>query len=112
MILTALAAYEYLCKEYAIDRYTIETKRILDILNKQLEGQSYLCGEEYTIADMMNWRWASFLVDQEYLDGKSYTNLKAWVERIEARPAVKRAGRVLGFGKDAIKERHSRADTA
>lgn len=89
----------------------METKRILDVLNKQLEGQSYLCGEEYTIADIMHWKWTSSLIGQEFLDGKSYTNLVAWSERIGARPAVQRGVRVLGWGEGAIKERHSRADT-
>ena len=96
--------------EYAIDRYTIETKRILDVLDKQLEGKSYLCGEEYTIADIMHWGWTKGLVANEFLNGSSYKNLVAWVERIGSRPAVKRGVRVLGYGADGIKERHSKAD--
>ena len=96
--------------EYAIDRYTIETKRILDVIDKQLEGQDYLCGSEYTIADMMHWKWTKALVDQEYLDGSSYRNVVAWADRIAARPAVQRAARVLGWGEDSLKERHSRSD--
>ena len=97
-------------REYAIDRYTIETKRILDVLDKQLEGKDYLCGSEITIADFMHWAWTKRLVEQEYLDGTSYKNIKKWVELVGARPAVQRGGRVLGFGPDALKERHSRSD--
>ena len=98
-------------REYAIDRYTVETKRILDVLDKALEGKQYLCGGEYTIADMMHWKWTSGLISQEYLDGSSYTNLQRWPQTIAARPAVQRGVRVLGWGDDAISERHSRADT-
>ena len=100
--------------EYAIDRYTIETKRILDILDKQLatDSRDYLCGDEYTIADIMHWRWTTSLINQEYLDGQSYKHLQAWSERIAQRPAVQRGARVLGWGEGAIPERHGRADTA
>ncbi|CAB9498159.1 GST-like protein SMU_1296 [Seminavis robusta] len=97
--------------EYAIDRYTIETKRILDVLDKALEGKQYLCGDEYTIADIMHWKWTSGLISQEYLDGASYSNLQRWSKTVAERPAVKRGERVLGWGSDAIPERHSRADT-
>ena len=98
-------------REYAIDRYTIETKRILDVLDKALEGKAYLCGDDYTIADIMHWKWTSNLIAQEdYLDGQSYKNLQRWAQSIAERPAVKRGVRVLGWGPDAIKERHSRAD--
>lgn len=96
--------------QYAIDRYTIETKRILDVLNQHLATRLYLCGDEYTIADMMHWNWTKRLLAEEFLDGSSYPNLIAWVDRIGARPAVQRGGRVLGFGPDALKERHSAAD--
>lgn len=97
--------------EYAIDRYTIETKRIMDVLDQQLEGKDYLCGDEYTIADIMHYGWTKALVSQEYLDGASYKNLVAWVARVGDRPGVKRGVRVLAYsGDDAVKERHSRAD--
>lgn len=96
--------------EYAIDRYTIETKRLLDVLNKALESKEYLCGDEITIADFMHWNWTKRLVEQEFLDGSSYTNLVKWVKKIGDRPAVIRGQRVLGFGDNGLKERHSRAD--
>jgi GSH-dependent disulfide-bond oxidoreductase len=96
--------------EYAIDRYTIETKRIMDVMDKHLQGKDYFVGDGPTIADFMHYGWTKALVEKEYLDGSSYTNLKAWVERIGARPAVKRGVRVLGFGADGLKERHSKAD--
>jgi GST-like protein len=97
--------------EYAIDRYTIETKRVLDILNKQLEGKDYICGGDGpTIADFMHWGWTKRLVEQEYLDGQSYENIVEWVDRINRRPAVQRGLRVLGWSDDALNERHSKAD--
>ena len=96
--------------EYAIDRYTMETKRILDVLDKALEGKKYLCGNDITIADFMHFQWTKHLLDQEFLDGSSYTNLVRWAADIEARPGVQRGRRVLGFGEDALHERHSRAD--
>ena len=102
----------YTCREYAIDRYTIETKRIMDVMDKHLEGKQYFCGDEYTIADIMHWKWNKGLVENPYLEGSSYKNIAAWVERVGNRPAVKRGARVLGFGPGAIKERHSRSDTA
>ena len=61
---------------------------------------------------MMHWKWTSSLIGQEYLDGSSYSNLQRWAAAIAERPAVKRGVRVLGWGEDAIKERHSKADTA
>jgi GSH-dependent disulfide-bond oxidoreductase len=96
--------------QYAIDRYTIETKRILDVLNQQLADKNYLCGDEYSIADIMHWGWTKSLIAMDYLDGQSYQNLNAWVDRIAQRPAVQKGVRVLGFGPDAVKERHSKAD--
>ena len=65
----------FLPDSYAIDRYTIETKRILGILDQALEGKQYLCGDEYTIADMMHWRWTRALLDDEHLDGSTYTRI-------------------------------------
>jgi len=81
------------------------------VLDKQLDGKEYLCGDEYTIADIMHYKWTKGLLEQEYLDGGSYKNLKRWVETIDKRPAVQRGVRVLGWGPDAIPERHSKADT-
>jgi len=100
--------------EYAIDRFTMETKRQLDVLDKHLEGKHFLCGDEYTIADMAVWPWIlcceKFYNASEFLQMESYVHLRAWRERIAARPATKRGIRVNGFGPDAVVERHSRAD--
>jgi len=60
---------------------------------------------------MMHYKWTKGLIEQEYLDGRSYKNLHRWVHTIDQRPAVRRGVRVLGFGPDAVKERHSRTDT-
>lgn len=96
--------------EYAVDRYTIETKRILSVLDTALEGKTFLCGDEITIADFMHWKWTKALLDQEFLDGPSYKNLVRWADAIGERPAVIRGQRVLGFAADGLKERHSKAD--
>jgi len=103
--------------EYAIDRYTIETKRILDVIEKNLEEKMYFCGNEITIADFMHWKWTKGLIEQEYLTGTddeegkpAYPNIKAWVDRVGDRPAVIRAQRVLGWGEGALTERHSKDD--
>ena len=77
---------------------------------KALEGKDYLCGDVYTIADIMHFKWTSGLIGQDFLNGASYKNLQRWAKSIENRPAVKRGLRVLGWGDDAVKERHSRAD--
>jgi GSH-dependent disulfide-bond oxidoreductase len=82
----------------------------MDVLNRQLEGKAYLCGDEITIADFMHYAWTKRLVEQDYLDGSSYVNLKKWVDLVGARPAVQRGVSVLGFGPDSLKERHSKAD--
>lgn len=100
--------------EYAIDRFTMETKRQLDVLDKHLNGKQYLCGAEYTIADMAVWPWIycieKFYNAGEFLALHEYTHLNAWRARIAERPATKRGIRVNGFGDGAVVERHSRAD--
>jgi GSH-dependent disulfide-bond oxidoreductase len=100
--------------EYAIDRYTMETKRQLDVLDKHLVDKQWMCGDEYTIADMAIWPWImcleKFYKASEFLQLDSYVNVKAWCGRMLARPAVQRGMRVNGFGDDAVTERHSKAD--
>ncbi|MFT5334071.1 MAG: GST-like protein, partial [Halioglobus sp.] len=82
--------------EYPINRYTMEVKRQLDVLNQNLESRHYLCGDEYTIADMANYAWYGMLVigklyeGQEFLDTASYTHVARWATEIHNRPAVKR----------------------
>lgn len=84
----------------------------MDVLEKALEGKDYFCGDDYTIADIMHYKWTASLIGNPYLKGESYTNLNRWAASIAERPAVKRGERVLGWGEGAIKERHSRADVA
>ena len=83
--------------EYAINRFTMETKRQLDLLNKELATKPYIAGEEYTIADIAIWSWYGQLVldklyknSAEFLDASSYTHLVEWAKRIENRPAVQK----------------------
>ncbi|MBX3482099.1 glutathione-dependent disulfide-bond oxidoreductase [Phenylobacterium sp.] len=98
--------------EYAIDRFAMEAKRQLDVLDRRLAESEYLGGSEYTIADMMVWPWYGLLAKGgayeagEFLDTQSYRNVQRWTDQIGARPAVKR-GRVINR---ALPERHSAAD--
>lgn len=105
--------------EYPINRFTMEVKRQLDVLNQNLESREYLCGDEYTIADMANYAWYGMLVignlyeGQEFLDVASYKNVERWANQIHARPAVKRGRRVnRSWGEEAgqMRERHSSSD--
>ena len=105
--------------EYPINRYTMETKRLLDVLDRRLAEAPYLAGENYSIADMANWPWFGGLVlgnsydAAEFLDAASYRNVITWAEKIGARPAVKR-GQIVNRGQGApetrLRERHSAAD--
>lgn len=80
--------------EYPINRYTMEVKRQLDVLDRQLAEHTYVAGEEYTIADIAIWPWYGALVlghvydAAEFLDARSYKNLVRWAEMIAQRPAV------------------------
>jgi len=105
--------------EYPINRFTMEVKRQLDVLNQNLESREYLCGDEYTIADMANYAWYGMLVignlyeGQEFLDVASYGNVERWAKQIHERPAVKRGRRVnRSWGDEAgqLRERHSSSD--
>ena len=107
--------------EYAINRYAMETKRQLDVLDRRLAEVPFVAGEDYSIADMAIWPWYGGMVlgrsynAAEFLDVTSYRNVLAWAEKIDARPAVKR-GRMVNktWGEDDEKlpERHSAADFA
>lgn len=104
--------------EYAINRYAMETKRQLDVLDRHLADHDWMAGD-YSIADMAIWPWygqmvlgRSYANSAEFLDVDSYKNLKRWAEAIEARPAVKR-GRIVNktYGDlPHLAERHSAAD--
>jgi len=112
-------AYAPVKIEYAIDRFAMETKRQLDVLDRLLATRPFVAGAEYTIADIAIWAWYGQLVlgrqysAAEFLDVTSYTHVLAWAEQIDARPAVKR-GRMVNrsFGDPAMQlhERHDAAD--
>jgi len=105
--------------EYPINRFALESKRQLDVLDKHLAEHAYLAGDEYSIADMMVWPWYGGLVlghlynAAEFLDVQSYTHLQRWAKEIEARPAVRRGAivnRTWGETYGQLRERHSGAD--
>ena len=105
--------------EYPIDRYTMEVKRQLDVLDRNLAERRFLIGDEYTIADMANWPWYGALVlhnlysAAEFLDVKSYKNVVRWAQEISERPAVRRGERVnKAWGPEELRvpERHSARD--
>ncbi|PZO94145.1 glutathione-dependent disulfide-bond oxidoreductase [Streptococcus halichoeri] len=84
--------------EYPINRYTMETKRQLDLLDQLLAKRTYIAGEHYTIADIAIWSWYGRLLDDkvypgaaQFLDGQSYHHLHRWNELIKQRPAVQKA---------------------
>ena len=105
--------------EYAIDRFTMETKRQLDVLDRHLAENRYMCGDEYTIADMAIWPWyGGALLNRQYeaaefLDAESYTNAMRWTKEIDARETVKR-GRMVnkhrGEPHEQLHERHDASD--
>lgn len=105
--------------EYPIDRFTMETKRQLDVLDKHLANNKYMCGDEYTIADMAIWPWYGALAlgrlydAAEFLEVSSYKNLIRWAEKINERPAVQRGrkvNRTWGEDHEQLPERHSAMD--
>lgn len=112
-------AYAPVKIEYCIDRFTMEVKRQLDVLDKQLEGNRYICGDEYSIADIAIWSWyGSLVLNQaynaaEFLDADSYKNLMRWAKDIKERPAVKRGRKVnrsWGDESEQLLERHDASD--
>jgi GST-like protein len=105
--------------EYPINRYAMEVKRQLDVLNQHLASRQYLCGDEYTIADIANHAWYGALVQgnlyeaQEFLDVASYTHVVRWAKHIQQRPAVQRGLRVnraWGPEEKQLLERHDARD--
>ena len=112
-------AYAPIKIEYAINRFTMEAKRQLDVLNRNLAERRFLTGDDYCIADMAVWPWYGVLCTgdlynaQEFLDVTSYTHVLRWAREIEARPAVQRGRRVnktWGPEEERVVERHSAAD--
>lgn len=105
--------------EYPINRFAMETKRQLDVLDRQLAEHDFIAGPDYTIADMAIWPWYGGLVlgrlynAAEFLDVESYTNVLRWAKAIDARPAVKRGrivNRVSGDPSEQLHERHDASD--
>jgi GST-like protein len=105
--------------EYPINRYSMEVKRQLDVLDQQLAAHEFIAGDEYTIADMAIWPWYGGLVlgtlydAAEFLDVKIYTNVIRWAEQICKRPAVirgRKVNRSWGEEWEQVPERHSRSD--
>ena len=105
--------------QYPIDRFTMEVKRQLDVLNQRLESNTYLCGDEYTIADIAVFAWYGvLLIDDLYSASKflsvdDYTHAVRWAKSIDARDAVqrgKRVNKIWGPEELQLKERHSAED--
>lgn len=105
--------------EYAIDRFTMEAKRQLDVLNRRLSESAYLAGDSYTIADIAVWSWYGQVVRNtvygaaEFLAAHEYTHVQRWAESIAQRPAVIRGMRVnRTWGDEAtqVPERHDASD--
>jgi GST-like protein len=105
--------------EYAIDRYAMETKRQLDVLDRRLADNEYVAGSEYTIADMAIWPWYGGMVKGwnyeagEFLSVHEYKNLLRWADQLHARPAVKRGrmvNRTSGDPSSQLRERHDASD--
>ncbi|HET9207324.1 MAG TPA: glutathione-dependent disulfide-bond oxidoreductase, partial [Burkholderiaceae bacterium] len=105
--------------EYAIDRYAMEVKRQLDVLDRRLAESAYLAGDAYTIADMAVWPWYGALAkgllysSGEFLSVHEYKNVQRWTDEIAQRPPVKRGrmvNRVSGDPKSQLHERHDASD--
>lgn len=103
--------------EYPIDRYAMEVKRQLDVLDRRLQEHEFVAGREYTVADMAIWPWYGELVDGrlygagEFLSVHEYTNVRRWSAAIRSRPAVRRGRKVNKlWGKRPLPERHCAED--
>lgn len=110
-------AYAPIAIEYAIDRYTMEVKRQLDVLERRLAENTYMCGEEYTIADIAIWPWYGALAkgqlygSAEFIEADSYTNVNRWADQIAEREAAQR-GRIVNrsWGEKKLAERHDASE--
>lgn len=112
-------AYAPVKIQYAIDRYAMETKRQMDVLDRHLAHHEYMAGDEYTIADMAIWPWYGALAQGllyeagEFLEVESYKNVQRWTKQIAERPAVQRGrmvNRVYGKPESQLWERHDASD--
>ncbi len=105
--------------EYAIDRYAMEVKRQMDVLDRRLAETRFVAGDDYTIADMAIWPWYGGLAKgwqygaAEFLQVQDYTNVQRWAEEIYQRAAVKRGrmvNRITGEPSEQLPERHDASD--
>ncbi|KKC25763.1 glutathione-dependent disulfide-bond oxidoreductase [Sphingomonas sp. SRS2] len=114
-------AYAPMKIEYCIDRFTMEVKRQLDVLDRHLAKRDYMAGDEYSIADIAIWPWYGNVIAGEaygageFLDVASYTHVARWQKQIAARPAVqrgRRVNRITGPEDEQVRERHQASDIA
>ncbi|TIW25203.1 MAG: glutathione-dependent disulfide-bond oxidoreductase [Mesorhizobium sp.] len=105
--------------EYAIDRFAMETKRQMDVLDRRLAESEYLAGPDYTIADMAVWPWYGGLAkgriyndSGEFLAVQEYKHVQRWADAIDARPAVKRGRMVNRLSGDPVYQLHERHDAS
>ena len=112
-------AYAPVKIEYCIDRFAMEVKRQLDVLDRHLADNEYMAGDEYSIADIAIWPWYGALVKNivyeasEFLDTDSYKNMNRWTDMIGERPAVQRGkmvNRAWGDLESQLRERHDASD--
>ncbi|KWV41899.1 glutathione S-transferase [Rhizobium altiplani] len=113
-------AYAPMHIKYAIDRFSMEVKRQLDVLDRHLEGNRFMAGDEYSIADIAIWPWYGNLAQGKaygdsatFLDVENYKNLQRWTAEIASRPAVKRGrmvNRINGDPSEQLHERHDASD--
>lgn len=112
-------AYAPIKIEYAIDRYAMEVKRQLDVLDRRLAEVPYIAGEDYTIADMAIWPWYGALVKGlvygagEFLQVQEYQHVQRWADQVAERPAVQRGrkvNRTFGEPSSQLHERHEASD--
>ena len=112
-------AYAPTKMEYPINRYAMEVKRQMDVLDRRLAESEYLAGADYTIADMAVWPWYGALAKGltydagEFLSVQDYTHVQRWTDQIAQRPAVKRGrmvNRVMGDPASCLPERHDASD--
>jgi len=108
-------AYAPVKQEYPIDRFAMEVKRQLDVLDQHLAHNKYMCGDEYTIADIAIWPWYGCLAlgrlynSAEFLQVDTYKNLLRWANMLEEKPTFQRGKRVNRTGADNIPEVHDRS---
>jgi GST-like protein len=111
-------AYAPVKIEYAIDRYAMEVKRQLDVLDRRLAHSTYLAGDDYTIADIATWPWYGALAKGllygagEFLQVQEYSNVLRWTDQIAQRPAVKRGRKVNRISGDPASQLHERHDAS